>query len=532
MHENEQDDQKLAHHPGGPDGVESAAQAFAELLHRKHQLTPRFATRLSVTSDSHDRWRVILRNRFSCPFMEAIVSRTVADAAFAFESPPTDSVGIRVALGSEGGGMAITVRRYADDTFHRVDDLPMLAGLVDPPVPGRTAIAQNAEGLFFRAHDSIRDGDGLHDEDALNELCKIIALRIADEDQGAAGSVFDAHDAACADDYGSAIRCAYQRLVQADAGQFFAEPIRLSNHALVAVARVLAPYSIRRSSTDVKGRAFQKVLDPAARSGMGQFLTPSEVVKFMVAALRPRAGETVLDPFCGSAHFLTEAWSFVVGDHEDPQEYGRQHLFGIEKSPRMARVARIDLALQGDGQTNLILDDSLLTFENYPEPYRPGNFDLVLTNPPFGSLVRQESAQHLGKFDLVATGKVAPLEILGLERSVQFLRPGGWLAIVLPEGVLTNAKTRRVRQWLSQRCRVAAVVGLPNETFVPFGAAIKTCVVFAQKWSGEPAKDYPVLMARSESTGYDASGRPRGENDLPELAKTIFEFFEGQGWRP
>ncbi|MBK8612499.1 MAG: N-6 DNA methylase [Flavobacteriales bacterium] len=118
----------------------------------------------------------------------------------------------------------------------------------------------------------------------------------------------------------------------------------------------------------------------------------------------------------------------------------------------MTRIAMTDMRLSGDGHSNIRCADSLLHFDNYPD-IAPDSFDIVLTNPPFGSLLGSDSLAHLGTFELARGRKTVGLEVLGLERAVAFLRPGGRLAIVLPESVFSADSTAYVRQWIRTRLR-------------------------------------------------------------------------------
>ncbi len=170
-------------------------------------------------------------------------------------------------------------------------------------------------------------------------------------------------------------------------------------------------------------------------------------------------------------------------------------------------------------------------FSNYPD-LRPESFDVVLTNPPFGSLLGQEAIARLGKFALAEGRASVPLEVLGLERCVQFLRPGGRIGIVLPDGILVNRNAQNVRLWLESEVKVRAIVSLPIETFSPYGANIKTSIVFARKWKrGENrAGDYAVHLIRLDDVGYDAAGRPRESLELAEASREMQSFLEREGW--
>jgi type I restriction enzyme M protein len=164
---------------------------------------------------------------------------------------------------------------------------------------------------------------------------------------------------------------------------------------------------------DVKGRAFQRVLAPAIRAGMGQYFTPRPVVDMAVQIAAPSLSDLILDPFCGSSHFLTRRLDYVLdknpsADSHAVHEFKFFHLHGIEKSDRMARIAMTDMLLHDDGHTNIRNTDSLLSFDNYPDIMAlrddgesdPAIFDLILTNPPFGSIMRAEVMEIIGRFQL------------------------------------------------------------------------------------------------------------------------------------
>lgn len=408
------------------------------------------------------------------------------------------------------------------------------------------------ENVFFEAHSHIRDVDGLHADEALDELCKLLFAKLFDEEhtQPHAAYVMQRSRYGTTEECATSVRRLYLRASAADRERIearvgrgsqgvFSAPLRLSSPALVRVVETLEHYSLLGSAADIKGRAFQRVLGPTVRSGMGQYFTPEAVVSFVVDLVRPSLSDEVLDPFCGSAHFLTRTLASIRQDlttksarSADQQlaKYAQAKLFGIEKSDRMVRIARTDMRLHGDGSTNLLCTDSLLAFHNYTN-LAPASFRVVLTNPPFGSLLNAEAIAQLGDFHLATGRRTVPLEVLGLERSVQFLRPGGRLGIVLPESLLSNTGAAPVREWLASMAKVRAIVSLPIETFTPFGANIKTSIVVARRWMpGERVDDYPVFLARVESVGYDASGRPKSSADLGAVAAEFRQFIDAQGW--
>jgi type I restriction enzyme M protein len=387
---------------------------------------------------------------------------------------------------------------------------------------------ERAEDLFFQAHSHIRDIDGLHADEALDELCKVLAAKLRDEDCARRGGGMLRMRR---DRHGSVEACAAAvRELARDT------PLRLSSPALVRVVETLQGYTLTDSSADLKGRAFQRVIAPAIRAGMGQYFTPEPVVSFLTRLARPAVSDRILDPFCGSARFLVACLERVRRQTPAPparalRTFSRARLHGIEKSERMVRIARTDMRLAGDWHAEIRCTDALLPFADYPD-LRPGSFDLVLTNPPFGCLLGPEAVARLGTFTLVNGQKQVPLEVLGLERCVQLLKPGGRLGIVVPDGLLANRRARHVRAWLQRETKLRAVVSLPVETFAPFGANIKTGILLVRKWhEGELRPgDYPVFLGRVDNVGYDAPGRVRPGADLDAAAAAWEEFLEREGW--
>lgn len=411
-------------------------------------------------------------------------------------------------------------------------------------------LSNNVESVFFEIHSYFRDIDGLHADEALDELCKVLYTKLYDEEQTKKGAAFRVQRRlyASADECAADIRALYLEAAEYDSRIFemkipgysrsrgvFANPIRLSNAALVKSIEALQSYHLGQSAFDVKGRAFQKVIAPATRSGMGQYFTPDPVIQFLSKALQPNVRELILDPFCGSGHFLTASLELVRNAHgaEDKafHEFAFGKLHGVEKSDRMVRVAMTDMRLHGDGHSNIRCADSLLSFNNYSD-IKPGSFDLILTNPPFGSIISSEALRQLGQFELAKGKNNVPLEILGLERSIQLLRPGGRMGIVLPDGIVANRNTSYVREWLESNVKIRAIISLPIETFVPYGASIKTSILILRKWeAGEKhTKNYPLFLARIDNVGYDATGRKKIASDLAEAGQEFENFISKNGW--
>lgn len=427
---------------------------------------------------------------------------------------------------------------------------------------GLQTVTENYSRLLVECHNIVRDIDGLHDDEALDELAKIIYVKIFDErstvekEEGAEFN-FQTYGASNPSEAASIIRELYQDARNKEIEIYnqripgyersrgvFKTPIKLSDVALFKIVEKLQEFSFIDSKADIKGSAFQSVLGSAIRAGMGQYFTPDPIVDLAVGIMKPTASDMILDPFCGSGHFLSRCLDYVVHhqgmtlDAYALHQFKFFHLHGIEKSDRMVRIAMTDMMLHDDGHTNIRNLDALLSFENYPdivalsdsEDNTPEVFSMILTNPPFGSIMRQEVMEMVGRFQLGQKKKSLPLEILGLERCFHFLKPGGKLAIVLPDGLLKNKSSIFVRNWIENVAKIKAVISLPEEAFNPYGAMVKTSLCVFQKYKNNEKKnkESKVFLCELENIGFDATGRAKSGS---EISLAIQAFHNQVGWQ-
>ncbi|MEA5620832.1 N-6 DNA methylase [Cronbergia sp. UHCC 0137] len=341
-----------------------------------------------------------------------------------------------------------------------------------------------------------------------------------------------------------------------------ADVLQFKPHTTMEIVKRLQPWSLRKSSADVKGGVFEDFLSKTFRDDLGQYFTPTPVVNLMVGILQPTVNDYIGDPACGSARMLTHILDYVrkqeyqkaiennggsaegINPEEPTEEFIKfrdNHLFGAEYSRNMMHVARVNTLMNGAEYVDLKVMDSLERLSSITGgiteglPKRPGFYPegltMILTNPPFGSKVTNENIlKDFAERDGVTkkNGKVVrsiPQEVAFINRCLEFLAPNGKLAIVLPDGVLANNTMQDVRDWILRWARLKAVVSLPQETFRPYGAAVKTSVVLLEKRDIaltaesqlELDQDYKIYMARIDDIGYDASGRISvSENEVNE----------------
>lgn len=287
--------------------------------------------------------------------------------------------------------------------------------------------------------------------------------------------------------------------------------------------------------------AFEYLITEVSKGAKGQYFTPRHVIKMCVKMLNPKEDEYIIDPACGSGGFLLHAMYQVWGNYLKTKEaqigYANKYLYGIDFDDNMRRISQALMLIAGDGRHHIFKKNSLDAtdwqgtdaedarhslrpllrhFENPSDDkenqltFRHLNFDILLTNPPFAGenpdlqLLRQ---YQLAKKDGGKLKNNVERHILFIERSLDAVKPGGRLAIVLPQGVFNNTNMEFVRDYLFDKARILAVIGLHGNTFKPH-TGTKTSVIFLQKWSDgeEPLRDYPIFMAVSKKAGKDNSG--------------------------
>jgi len=329
------------------------------------------------------------------------------------------------------------------------------------------------------------------------------------------------------------------------------DSISIDADSLVYVVGELQNYCISEAERDAVGEAFEVFIGPALRGSEGQFFTPRNVVKMMVEILDPKPGEYIIDPACGSGGFLIVAlehvwrrleeearekgWSEVQLDRRR-RDAATKFFRGIDKDSFLAKVTKAYMAIVGDGRGGVFCENSLLPPDDWhhttQEAIKLGMFDVVLTNPPFGTKIPIKGDAVLAQYDLgykwkrdKKTGTMEkttvlyedqPPQLLFLERCLQLLKPGSRLGIVLPEAVLGMPTYEYVVCFLRQRTRIVGVVSMPEALFKTSGKGgthAKVCVVFIEKTALGEGKNYEIFMADAKWCGHDSRGNPTIRKD-------------------
>lgn len=350
--------------------------------------------------------------------------------------------------------------------------------------------------------------------------------------------------------------------------------ITLDAASLMYVVGELQNYCVIEADRDAVGDAFEVFIGPALRGAEGQFFTPRNVIKLVVEMIDPKPGEMVIDPACGSGGFLiaalehvwsklyreakVKAWSDVLFDRKK-REMASKCFRGIDKDSFLAKVTKAYMAIIGDGRGGVFCENSLNKPEDWAaatrERVKVGRFDVVLTNPPFGSKIPVKGGPLLAQYDLgykwtkdKQQGTLARTDrlrdeqaphILFLERCLQLLKAGGRLGIVLPESILGNPSYEYLISYLTERTTIRAVVTMPEALFKTSGKGgthTKVAVILLEK--SPPPKTHPMFFGAVKWCGHDSRGNPTYRKDdtgklvlldeVPMVAERYASFRKGR----
>jgi len=359
---------------------------------------------------------------------------------------------------------------------------------------GNDASPAGARALVRALHRALRDTAGQSSlVERFEELTKVLYCRLTDRD----GAVFGEG----AGGLPGRIRRHFRARVQARRGLFPVgyRTIRLTDTALAHVGEVLARSKAGATDRDLAGHAYEELVRHTFEKGdHQQFFTPPEIVSFVVEMVRPALRGRVLDPASGTGGFLTEV------ARRCPRAALTLH--AIEIDPRLAWVTGLNLELTGSRGFEVACLGGAGTLGKGVRD-RFGAFDVILTNPPFGSDLSQKAA--LRALELGRGHGARRRGVLFLERCLDLLTPGGTLAIILDDGVLNAAGNQDARALLLERADVQAVVSLPTTTFMPY-ASVKASVVVARKRrDGARRGRASCYFGAADTVGKKPNGEPR-----------------------
>ncbi len=305
------------------------------------------------------------------------------------------------------------------------------------------------------------------------------------------------------------------------------DEIGLSPRTLAYVVGELQRYSLLDTNIDIKGKAYEEIVGSNLRGDRGEFFTPRNVMKMTVEMIEPKIGEFVLDSSCGTGGFLVQAMNVVIqkieagisaklgrtkekwGDNEKQaanekiKEIAGKHFFGFDINPDLVKATKMNMVMNNDGSGNILRANSLLPPHEWDKEFKEtlanrfglqasdirtwkdiALFDVIVTNPPFGSKIPIQDPSILSQYEIAKGSNSMSPEELFVERCVQLLKPGGRLAVVVPDSILGSPGKMQIRKWLLDNCYIMASLDLHQDTFQP-STGTQTSVLIVQKKTDE-----------------------------------------------
>ncbi len=496
--------------------------------------------------------------------------------------------------------------------FTEYNDIPPADGSIeDVDRPKRNKLKRAYEDnllmVFKTCHNHIYVTDGLQKQPAFFEFLKLIFCKTLDEQNIPHRLEFYATSEERSNPDGqltvkNRITAIFEK-VKERYGQIFDknDEIKLRPRSLAYIVSELQNYSLLDSDIDVKGKAYEELVGANLRGDRGEFFTPRNIMKMAVDMVAPKPHERICDPACGTGGFLVTAMNHVIqqlkemakkdfeGDElawldkeknslrDKIKEIASANFFGFDINPDLVKATKMNMVMNNDGSGNIYQIDSLLPAHEWAtetkdllsralrvekETLRKFElFDIIVTNPPFGSKIPIKDHHILEQYNLgyiwrneqygvdpqagwTITNRFqasAPPEQLFIERCLQLLKPGGRLAIVLPDAILGSPSLGYIRKWLIQRTVIIASIDLHSDTFQPRNGTQTSILILQKKTKSEIDReaveremaDYNIFMAIVDKIGHDKRGNQLFKRDkqgneilVPEEAEKILELGE------
>lgn len=407
--------------------------------------------------------------------------------------------------------------------------------------------------VFNVCHDIIRTQKGLGAKERLYEMCKILFVKLNEEDRfykEMSENRFSTRVFAEMEKRGidarafmndTLFKLTKRRLTGTFNGETVSifekeDKVELGSHTIKELVAELERYTLSQTGEDIIGVAFETFLrGTMTGKELGEFFTPRELVDFMVDLVNPKIGERVIDPACGSGGFLIKVFKTIRREIErlpiaklEKMKYSDdlidQCLWGIDIDRSLTKLCQANLILHGDGFGHIYQHNALIGPE-VDRITKNQKFQLVITNPPFGRGKGKDvtDPEILHHYRLGRNKKKQSPQILFIERCIDLLEGGGRFLTVIDDGILNNSTLGYVRDFIKEKTIIEAVVSLPRGTFNPYGSGVKPSVLYLRKKENPNEKQGDIFMAIARHVGFDTRRRTRyikiDENDLPDIRK-------------
>jgi type I restriction enzyme M protein len=458
------------------------------------------------------------------------------------------------------GAEKLALEKLPDGSIVETTDIPRQGDLEPKPPDFKSlAPAVDLKASLKRCHNYIYANQGIQKAEAFHELQKLIFCKVLDEYETTGALRFYIRgderrsEAGQRRVFDERIAPLFEEVKQRYPYIFdVSDHIKLNRRVLSYIVSEIQRYSLLRTDTDVKGAAYEELVGENLRGDRGEFFTPRNVcdmaVRMSLALYAPQrlTSLRILDCCCGTGGFLVSAINIlrdaVIGFEERKggaeseiqarvaarvKEIAERNLCGMDINPFLVRTTQMNLVMHGDGSVNVFPGDSLASpgeWDNEDARKRiiPGSFDICVTNPPFGGKAIIDDPHILSRYELptfqaVTQRSSMPAEQLFVEAALKYVKPSGYLAIVLPDSILNNPSLEFIRGWLFRRARIIASVDMPKETFADSGGVPNPSVLLVQRLARDDIKlaeanalgEYDVFMSIPKTAGRDKRGNAK-----------------------
>lgn len=473
--------------------------------------------------------------------------------------------------------------------FQEYNDIPSADGSIDEiDRPSReklkNAVEDNLLFTFKTCHNHIYITDGMQKQPAFFELLKVIFCKIEDERNFPNPLEFYATSSEKRNPDGQlTVKKRISRIfetVKKKFGKIFDpnDEIKLQPRSLAYIVSELQKYSLLKTNIDIKGKAYEELVGANLRGDRGEFFTPRNIMRMTVDMIAPKMNEKILDPSCGTGGFLVNAMISIIEDlqvqmeqaykkskdewnydeskffQDKISEIAANNFFGFDINPDLVKATKMNMVMNNDGSGNILQSNTLLPPHEWSDDFRSKLaealkiskadirnsktiefFDVILSNPPFGSKIPIKDHTILEQYELghiwenkdgtwIKTDRLqssVPPEQLFIERCWQLLKPGGRIGIILPDSILGSPGLGYIRQWLIKKAYLIASVDLHVDTFQPRNGTQTSILIFQKKTQEEINKeevtgvmrDYNIFMAMVDKVGHDKRGNPIFKRD-------------------
>ena len=478
-------------------------------------------------------------------------------------------------------------------SFIDYNDIPSSDGNIEDIDRPKRSSLKNAtdDNLLFTfktCHNHIYANEGMQKQPAFFELLKVIFCKIEDERNIPKALEFYATSEERSNPDGqltvkNRIEKIFDRVKKEKKNTKIFETndtIKLNPRTISHIVSELQKYSLLNTRIDIKGKAYEEIVGANLRGDRGEFFTPRNVMNMVVQMINPTIDERILDSSCGTGGFLVTAMNYCIkqlqtefeketgkiktewNDYEKKvfqdkiSDMAMNNYFGFDINPDLVKATKMNMVMNNDGSGNILQNNSLLQPHEWTDDFKTrlasalqidkknlvnkdsiGYFNVIITNPPFGSKIQIKDHTILSQFDLARIWKQdkntgfwkmtdklqssVPPEILFIERCWQFLKPGGRMGIVLPDALLGSPGTAYIREWLIKYTKIIASIDLHEDTFQPRNGTQTSVLILQKKNKDEIIQeeisgkmmDYNIFMAIVDKIGHDKRGNTLFQRD-------------------